>query len=59
LRGFDSRRLHFFGHCANLGGDEPVGREDLGSAVDAQLFDQESQERFRLLWVAFVEDGFE
>ncbi len=33
---FDPRCAHFFGHCANLGRDEPVGRQDLGSAVNAQ-----------------------
>jgi len=41
-RWFDPSRAHFFGHCANRGCDEPVGREDLGSAVDAQLVDQQS-----------------
>jgi len=58
LRGFDSRRLHFFGHCANRGRDEPVGGQDLGAAVDAQLVDQEAQERLGLLRVGFGQDLF-
>ena len=59
FRGFDSRRLHFFGHCVDRRRDEPIGREDLGSAVDAEFGDQQPQERFRLLRVGFRDDRFE
>jgi hypothetical protein len=58
-RRFESRRLHFFGQCANLGCDEPVGRQDFGPAVDSQLFDQQPEEGFRLLRVGFGDQGFE
>ena len=43
-----------FGHRASRGCHESVGWHDLGPAVDAQLFDEKSQERFRLLRFAFV-----
>jgi len=56
---FDPSRAHFFGHCANLRRDEPVGREDLGSAVDAQLVDEQPEERFGFARVGFCDDGFE
>jgi hypothetical protein len=59
FRGFDSRRLHFFGHCANRRCDEPVGGQDLGPAVDAEFVDEELEERLGFLWVSFGGDGFE
>jgi hypothetical protein len=45
--------------CANLRCDEPVGGQDLGAAVDAQLVDQQLEERLGLAWVSFGGDGFE
>ena len=48
-RGFDSRRLHFFGRCANRGRDDAVGGLDLCPAVDLELGDEVPQEGFRLL----------
>ncbi len=56
---FDPGTLHFFGHCANLRRDEPVGGLNLGPAVDAQLVDQEPKEGLRFLRVRLGDDGFE
>jgi hypothetical protein len=41
-RRFDPGPLHFLGHCANRRCDEPVHRQDLGAAVDAQLVDEQT-----------------
>ena len=59
LRRFDSRRLHFFGHCANRGRDEPEGRLDLAAAVDAEFFDEQPEERFCSLRRGFGDELFE
>ena len=56
MRGFDSRRLHFFGRCANRGCDDAVGGLDLRATFDLELGDEVAKERFRLLWLGVGED---
>jgi hypothetical protein len=48
-----------FGHCADRGPDEPVGRLNLPPAVDAQLLDQEPQQRLGRLRLGFGNHALE
>jgi len=57
-RRFDPCPAHFFRRCANLGCGEVVAGQDLGSAVDAELGDELTDQGFGFLGLT-VEEAFE